>query len=73
MEQPTVVKIGRYTIATVKETFINGKILTGIGIARLADKDKYDKNIAENMSIGRAVKALNMKKKGLEIHNPLLG
>ena len=67
-----VSKIGRFTVATVKE--VNGKkTLTGIGIARLADGDSYNKFIAEKIAIGRATKALKMKKEKQKIHSLLMG
>ena len=66
-------KIGRYTIARVKEVISDKKILTGIGIARLSDNDQYRKDIAEKIALGRAKKALEMKKRGEKIHNLLMG
>ena len=67
-----VEKIGRFTIARVKE--IKGKkVITGIGIARLSDNDQYKKDIAEKIALGRANKALIMKKNGQKIHNLLMG
>lgn len=65
-------KVGRYTIARLKE--YNGKkVLTGIGIARLSDNDTYRKDIAEKIALGRAKKALEMKKNKQPIHNLLMG
>jgi hypothetical protein len=67
-----IIKIGRFTIARVKE-IIGKKVLTGIGIARLSDNDTYRKDVAEKIALGRAKKALEMKKNKQPIHNNLMG
>lgn len=72
METVRIEKVGRFTIVKVMET-TGDKKFTGIGIARLSDKDNYKKDIAEKIALGRAVNALEMKKQGKEIHNPLMG
>ena len=72
METVRIEKIGRFTIVKVMET-VEDKKYTGIGIARLSDKDSYKKELAEKIALGRAVNALEMKKRGEEIHNPLMG
>lgn len=72
METVRIEKIGRFTIVKVMETLDNNKY-TGIGIARLSDKDKYNKELAEKIALGRAVNALELKKKGKEVHNPFMG
>lgn len=76
METVRIEKIGRFTIVKVMETVIEDLKevkYTGIGIARLSDKDSYKKELAEKIALGRAVNALEMKKQGREIHNSLMG
>jgi hypothetical protein len=70
MEILKVLHVGRYTIAQVKDTESG---ILGIGISRLADNDRYNKNIAEKIALGRAEKAVELKKANKPLHQLLMG
>jgi hypothetical protein len=65
-----ITKFGRFTIAEVKN---EEKKLTGIGIARKSENDKYNERIAEKIAMGRAEKALKLKLEGKFITNLFMG
>lgn len=69
-------RFGRFTIAEVKETVtLNGKVkkFTGVGISRLSDDDRYNKQRAEGIALGRAMKSLKKKQQGKRINQSFMG
>jgi len=61
-------QIGRYTIVEI----IDSDGVKGIGISRRSQGDEPN-GIGEEIAEGRACKAIEKKKKGLKIHNILMG
>lgn len=65
----TYINCGRFTIANVKD--LDGT--SGVGLARRSQGDKPNDEIGRNIALNRALKAINKKRKGEKLHNPLMG
>jgi hypothetical protein len=76
MEVIRVEKFGRFTVVEVKEVYIvkdKEKKITGIGISRQSDDDRYDEEKAKNIATGRAIKAVEKKQKSQKINSIFMG
>jgi hypothetical protein len=62
--------VGRFTIAQVKDSETG---IEGIGISRKSYWDKYSPETGEQIALGRAMKAVELKKRKKEVHQLLMG
>ncbi len=64
------IKSDVFTLIQIRDTETQ---ITGTGIARKSDNDKWNKKTAIQIASGRAIKATELKKKKKLIHELLLG
>jgi glyceraldehyde-3-phosphate dehydrogenase/erythrose-4-phosphate dehydrogenase len=62
-------RIGRYTIVRI----VDDSGIESVGVARVSDIDKYNRDLSYRIALGRAQKAAEMKSKNKSIHHNFMG
>jgi len=69
-----ITRFGRFTIAELEFTSeADNKVITGIGIAKQGNEDKYRDEIGRNIAVSRAKRAIVKKLSGKSINEVFAG